>query len=129
MVTYVVWIFYMSEPKYINNANENKVQVYDYISVPGGRYDDQVLNGIVLQMDTSRMLVKLPHRYSVFRSEYRELPITSGFRIVGKGTFYHKVNNYVGFNIMFITQAIIMILIIVLSNTTYKLLFDVFDLD
>jgi hypothetical protein len=129
MIYYLGWVFYVSEPKYINNCYK-KIEVYDYVSVPRYSYGNsldngaEVENGIVLQVDSVNFLVKT-HRYS---DEFRQLSMkNSRYRIVGKGTIYHKVNQYVGFNIMLITQFIIGILIAVLAFTVSSILKELLE--
>lgn len=67
MVAYVSWVFYISEPKYINNLQDKKLEVYDYVSIGKYRidtYDQQEMqNGIVLQLDDkiALLLVKDYH--------------------------------------------------------------------
>lgn len=118
MVYYIGWVFYMSEPKYIDNCNK-KLEKYDYVSIPKYKYlssNQEVINGFILQVDEKKALIKCKK----YRDEFYELDLKeSEYRIIGKGTIYHKVNNYVGFNIMIITQlfigilcAIIMIILI-----------------
>lgn len=118
MVYYIGWVFYMSEPKYIDNCNK-KLEKYDYVSIPKYKYlssNQEVINGFILQVDEKKALIKCKK----YRDEFYELDLKeSVYRIVGKGTIYHKVNDYVGFNIMVITQlfigilcAIIMIILI-----------------
>lgn len=118
MVYYIGWVFYMSEPKYIDNCNK-KLEKYDYVSIPKYKYissNQEVINGFILQVDEKKALIKCKK----YRDEFYELDLKeSVYRIIGKGTIYHKVNDYVGFNIMVITQlfigilcAIIMIILI-----------------
>lgn len=118
MVYYIGWVFYMSEPKYIDNCNK-KLEKYDYVSIPKYKYlssNQEVINGFILQVDEKKALIKCKK----YRDEFYELDLKeSEYRIIGKGTIYHKVNDYVGFNIMVITQlfigilcAIIMIILI-----------------
>lgn len=128
MIYYIGWVFYMSEPKYIDNCSK-KMERYDYVSIPEYKYSfetkQEVINGIVLQVDENRALIKCKD----WRDEFYELDLkNSKYRIVGKGTIYHKVNDYVGFNIMLITQLFIGILctiiIITLVSTLREMLED-----
>jgi hypothetical protein len=112
MIVYVGWVFYLSEPKYVDNCYKVP-QRYDYVSLPKYSFRDrlEVENGIVLQVDSATILVKT-HKWS---DKFHSIPIHSNsYRVIGKGTIYHKVNDYVGFNIMMITQFIIGILIAIL---------------
>jgi len=119
MVTYIGWVFYISEPKYVNNCYKN-IEPYDYVSIRSG-YTNKVDVGIVLQIDTNTAIIKTDEHYS----DLYELNIKNhGYRIIGKGTIYHKINNYVGFNIMLITQIFIMILCVIIMKTLYSLLDD-----
>lgn len=123
MGLYLVFVFYLSEPKYVNNSYK-PLEKYDYVSIPKYQSDmgypyNEVMNGIVLQVDSTKALVKIK-RYSY--SEYYQLDLNRPmFRIIGRGTIYHKINDYVGFNIMLFSQifiGIFMIIIIVWISTT-----------
>lgn len=131
MVTYILWSFYISEPKYVNNANNHQIETYDWISIPEYQYsfedtsNQSVKNGIVLQTDGKKALVKVQSRYFGGSDEMKEVDITAHhYRIIGKGTIYHRVNNWVGFNIMFITQLMIGVVFAILVMTQSKLLTD-----
>ena len=128
MVYYIGWVFYISEPKYID-ACYKVPERYDYVSIPEYTYSfetkKKVIIGIVLQVDSSTALVKCKN----WSDEFYELNLkTSDYRIVGKGTIYHKINDYVGFNIMLITQIFIgiltTILIITISSSLREVLND-----
>lgn len=120
MIFYVGWVFYISEPKYIDNCYKTPER-YDYVSLPKYSFGSgvEVENGIVLQVDSTTMLVKT----SRYGGEFHSVPIYSNaYRVIGRGTIYHKVNDYVGFNIMLITQIVIGILVAVLMVTVTGLL-------
>ncbi len=124
MAYYIGWVFYQSEPKYID-ACYKIPETYDYVSLPEYKYSYQtsteVTNGIVLQVDSSSALVKCS-------DEFYELDLRkSQYRIIGKGTIYHKVNSYIGFNIMLISQVFIGILIAILTYTLVSILRDFLD--
>ena len=124
MIYYIGWVFYMSEPKYIDGCYK-KPERYDYVSIPEYRYSyetkQEVINGIVLQVDSTTALVKCKK----WLDEFYELDLKkSDYRIIGKGTIYHKVNDYVGFNIMLITQIFIGILTAILIITVTSILQD-----
>ena len=128
MIIYIGWVFYISEPKYIDGCYK-KPERYDYVSIPKYTFDgetkQEVVNGIVLQVDSTTALVKCKR----WGDEFYELDLKkSDYRIVGKGTIYHKINDYVGFNIMVITQLFIGILsgilIITLTSILGKTLND-----
>ena len=128
MIFYVGWVFYISEPEYIDNYHK-RPERYDYVSIPD-RYASfrndvgEVQNGIVLQSDANFFMVKVV-RFS--QNDFYQLNFeNSSYRVVGKGTIYHKVNNYVGFNIMIITQIVIGILAFILIITTVFLLKEIF---
>ncbi|MDU9705210.1 hypothetical protein, partial [Helicobacter pylori] len=54
MLFYIGWIFYMSEPKYIDNPQTNEVKRYDYVSIrPYENIENYLYTGIVLQIDTT----------------------------------------------------------------------------
>lgn len=127
MITYIGWVFYISEPKYIDNCYK-KVEKFDYVSIPKSQYWDlktgnvDVENGIVLQIDSTKAIVKLV-RWS---TEFIEMDLKQhNFRIIGKGTIYHKVNNYVGINVMSITQIFIGILSAILIIILVTILIDI----
>ena len=133
MSAYILWTFYISEPKYINNANNKKLEAYDYISVPDGfqySWDEssgnlEVQNGIILQVDDTKALAKLQGKYSMSSDEMKEIDIAKHqYRIIGKGTIYHKVNSWVGFNLMIITQILIGFLLGIIFVTQITLLKD-----
>lgn len=124
MAYYIGWVFYQSEPKYID-ACYKIPEKFDYVSLPEYKYDwktnTEVTNGIVLQVDSSRALVKCS-------DEFYELDLKkSQYRIIGKGTIYHKVNNYIGFNIMLISQVFIGIIIGILIYTLTSILKEILD--
>ena len=124
MVYYIGWVFYMSEPKYIDNCNK-KLEKYDYVSIPKYKYlssNQEVINGFILQVDEKKALIKCK-KYS---DEFYELDLKeSVYRIIGKGTIYHKVNDYVGFNIMVITQLFIGILCAIIMIILIKTLTEI----
>lgn len=127
MICYIGWVFYISEPQYIDNSNKS-LERYDYVSIPKYTFswssDQEVKNGIVIQVDNTSALVKTRE----YRDEYYELDLKkSKYRIIGKGTIYHKVNHYVGFNIMIITQFLIMIVLSVIGFTVITTLFKLFQ--
>lgn len=129
MIGYIGWSFYISEPKYENNANSRKLQAYDWVSLPGHSYswdknaNMTVENGLVLQIDSSKALVKIDSGHSW--EDMKELDIAAHqYRIIGRGTIYHKVNHWVGFNIMVISQFLIGALLVMIVVTQSKLLFE-----
>lgn len=131
MLSFIIFVFYSSEPKFIDNISPNqKIVAYDYISVPSslwhniGSEDNQyVNNGLVLQTDGVNALVKVNEGY---RDDMIQINNKAHeYRIVGKGTWYHKVNQYVGFNIMLITQIFIGFLLAVVAITQSKLLAEI----
>lgn len=125
MLFYIGWIFYMSEPKYIDNPQTNEVKRYDYVSIrPYENIENYLYTGIVLQIDTT----SFQNHYATVKCSdglYRDIYIngaTRQFKIIGTGTFYHKVNAFVGFNIMMITTLVIAILAIVILITLIGLI-------
>lgn len=130
MLGYIGWMFYESEPKYINNCYK-KLEKFDYVTITDegesiyGDVNPGVVTGIVLQLDSTTAVIKCSRHYS---TDYVELNLKAHrYRIIGQGTFYHKVNNYVGFNIFFITQIFIGILTAILMYTLTGLLKDLLD--
>ena len=140
MVTYIGWIFYMSEPKYIDNAKtdkQNEIERYDVVSTQNSY--GNVCIGLVMQIDSNynketRAIVKnfeyaysndkftTIHLKSYIDTAKKDECFIADYRIIGKGTFYHKVNSFVGFNIIMITTVIIMIIAIILLATLIGLL-------
>jgi hypothetical protein len=124
MVYYIGWTFYVSEPEYINNCNKAP-EPYDYVSIPYNEFsfsrDAEVINGIVLQVDENKFLVKCyDYRDSFYELDKKD----SKYRIIGKGTIYHKVNYYVGFNIMMLAQVVFTVLSALLIITLVTILLD-----
>lgn len=122
MVYYIGWVFYISEPTYIDRCYKVPER-YDLVSIPKYRYSSdkkqEVMTGIVMQVDSSTALIKCKE----WGDEFYELDFKkSEYRVIGKGTIYHKVNDYVGFNIMFVTQIFIAILSVILSVTLISIL-------
>jgi len=134
MITYIGWIFYMSEPHYIDNPQSNEVEKYDIVSIrPYGDIENSLDVGMVIQIDTT----SFNNHYAVvkstqWRDRYKDIQlntITPNFKIIGKGTFYHKVNYFIGFNIMMITTVLIMIIAGVLFATLIGLLREFLGFD
>lgn len=119
MITYILWVFYISEPKYINNLQDKKLEVYDYVSICErcNEYDyHQMKNGIVLQVDNEFALLMVKQ----YKDTYFQLNLKDkDYRVIGRGTIYHKVNQYVGFNIMLITQICISVLTAIFIIITF----------
>ncbi len=131
MIGYIAWVFYISEPKYVDNCYK-KLEKYDYVSIPSGAqysfekeagiFDTE--NGLVLQVDSNKAIIKLADS----RSKYMEVVSNKhGYRVIGKGTIYHKVNNLVGVDIMMISQVFIFVLLLILINSTFSLTKNFFD--
>jgi hypothetical protein len=116
MVSCVAWIFYKSEPQYIDNPTRvNHVEKYDIVSIrPYNNLENSLKIAMVVQIDT----VSFNNHYAVvkslrWRDDFSDININSKtpcHKIIGKGTFYHKVNYFIGFNIMLITTWVIIIL-------------------
>jgi hypothetical protein len=122
LIGLVAWMFYMSEPTYIDHPKlPSEIAKYDIITMrPYGSMESDLFIGMVIQVDTTSFT---NNHYAVVKStqwmkSYRDVKIdtiTPNYKIIGRGTFYHKANHFVGFNIMFITTlAIIIIAIVVL---------------
>lgn len=133
MLSFTIFVFYSSEPKFIDNISPNqKIEVYDYISLPDRLYENigsesnqYVNNGLVLQTDGISALVKVEESY---KSNMIQINVKDyQYRIVGKGTWYHKVNQYVGFNIMIITQFFIGFLLAIIGITQSRLLAEILN--
>ena len=130
MITYVGFVFYVSEPTY-SNIKDRAIKTFDFVAIPdkynlGDESAYEVQTGIVLQTDGETALVCVKSRYMGGSDDLYEIKLKDHgkYRIIGEGTFYHKVNYYVGFNIMIITQFIIGILLAILGITQAKLLSD-----
>ena len=135
MIAYIGWIFYMSEPHYIDNAKLNeqyKIERYDVVSTVNGY--NQLSIGLIIQIDSvdakeTRATVK-NFVHSGYGDDYTNIHLKKNsdttfitdYRIIGKGTFYHKVNSWIGFNIMMITTIVIMIIAMVVLVTLIGLL-------
>lgn len=131
MITYVLWTFYISEPEYINNSTGKKLEKYDLVSIADSylsfRLDDSenenVRTAIVLQTDETFALLKLTEN-TFMESKFKQVRIKSNtYRIIGRGTFYHKLNSHAGFNIMLISEVLIIIIMIILLITNIELLY------
>lgn len=130
MIGYVGFMFYESEPKYINNVYRLP-KIYDYVVVSGMGYNkDATMEGLVVQTDSIGFVMR-------FRAGMMNRDFSSGlypysfsspqYRIVGRGTFYHKVNAYVGFNIMFITTCIIIVFFLVVFYTEMNIVWQLLN--
>lgn len=129
-VSYLAWTWYISEPSYINSDSKREtLKPFDYVSVPKygiTNYDSiqnqDVENGIVLQTDGTRALVKLEPRFLGGGSDLTEINIKDGsWRRVGTGTIYHKVNQYIGFNLFLTSQVLTMALLAIYIYKLFQL--------
>lgn len=128
MLIYIGWSFYISEPKYVDGISSKKIETFDWIAIYEKEWswdnETNVVLGIVIQVDGDRALVKTDDN-SFPSGRMRDLQISvSKYRIVGRGTIYHKVNQYVGFNIMMISQVFIGILLLIILFTQVTILKD-----
>lgn len=138
MLCYIAWVFYISEPKWISNPNKSTkdVETYDIVSIRSSYgLDNELLVGIVIQVDTTTFkntnyaVVKIIGGY---HDEYRNIvtnTITPNYSIVGAGTIYHKINQFVGFNLMRITTIFIIIISSIIFITLLRILYLFFDCD
>jgi predicted RND superfamily exporter protein len=147
MVTYISWIFYMSEPKYIDNAKTNSqdnLQRYDIVSSKN-EYDNECL-GMIIQIDSNnyknetRAIVRnfeTPYRSDNFKTITMKkifkdsviIGFTQDYRIIGKGTFYHKINHFIGFNIMMFTTILIIIIALIIAVSLFGLIRQILGFD
>lgn len=106
MLGYIGYVFYLSEPNYIDNCRK-PIEKYDWVVIPAA-YEGNVKAGVVLQRDDLTFILKIRDTY---HTELYAINIEKGnYKIIGEGTIYHKINDYVGMNIMVITQIMIGIL-------------------
>jgi hypothetical protein len=130
MLYFIGWIFYISEPVYMNNSYK-KPEKYDMISMPEYSFiqsDKSVITGIVIQVDSAKILVKA--KSFLFNEKFYDLDINDkNYRVVGKGTIYHKVNDYVGFNIMLFAQVCIGVVFVILCSSFLGLLSNILKSD
>lgn len=147
MLLYIGWIFYISEPTYIDNAKagrQNEIEKYDVVSTKDS-YGNTNL-GLVVQIDsnynngtvTKAIVKNFEYVYhwdkltTINLKKYVDsVTNKSGFvildyRIVGRGTFYHIVNSFFSFNIMRVSTNIIAILAILILITLIDLIRDFF---
>ena len=130
MTCYILVCFYLSKPTYIDNCNR-LAEKYDYISVP--TYEDgfeqnlgRTMTGVVLQVDSSQALVKMED----LDKEIYELGLKHDFyRVVGKATIYHKINIHFGFNLIFITQILAGLILILSFIKIIFLIYGSFSLN
>jgi hypothetical protein len=111
LLTYVIGVFYLSQPKYIDNINR-PLERYDWVSIAKYSGTNEVKNGIIVQVNniSNTAVLKINDFGDDFYTIFLNKP---NYRIIGKGTIYHKVNDYVGFNIMILTQVFIGVLLTV----------------
>lgn len=116
LVGYVLFMFYKSQPEFINNYY-GRPSAGDYVNVYDSQHDGSFYSGMVVQTDSSSFtlnvstsMADINHDSGIYSIPYKGF---AAYKIIGKGTFYHRVNAYVGFNIMFITIVIIIILALV----------------
>ena len=134
IVSYILWMFYMSEPQYIDNPRKGtKIEKYDIVSIrPYNNTENSLKIGMVLQIDSTSFK---NNDYAVIKSlQYRDTfndilinTKTPAFKIIGTGTFYHKINYFIGFNLMLLTTFIVMIIGIIVFVTLIRLLLDFFS--
>lgn len=125
MIGYIIFMCYESEPKYENNIYRVP-QVGDYVDVflaGGYSADDNTYNGFVVRTDSNSFSVNFKTSFEDYRKSgiisfpKKFEPLVGNYKILGRGTFYHKANLYVGFNIMMITIWINIVLAIVILIT------------
>jgi hypothetical protein len=127
------YIFYLSEPRYVDDIayikKGQRLERYDYVSLPkyNGIFssDGNIENGLVLQVDSAYALVLMENDF-MRHDNYVQLKLKDHkYRLVGKGTIYHKVNHFIGFNIFMLTEIGLLILTVVLYVTTISTLISV----
>lgn len=133
LISYIAWIFYMSEPKYVDNPDQQDYpNKYDIVSMI--TYNNEVELAMVIQVDSNSFqnhyatVKSITNRWDKFY-RIQTGTVTPQFHIVGRGTFYHKVNHFVGFNIMFITTICIMIIAAVIFTVCIGIVRDLLGFD
>jgi hypothetical protein len=124
LTVFVGWIFYISEPDYIDDVEMirrgTRLEKYDFVSLPKYQFTNEVENAIIIQVDSSNALAMIDSSFP-HHDEYVQLKLKEHkYRLVGKGTLYHKVNHFVGFNIFFFTE----LALIILAGVYYVTLFS-----
>lgn len=130
MLIFVIFMLYKSEPKYVNNYQKIP-EVWDYVVMPG-LYEygkNETADGVVLQTDDSTFTFR--YKQGLTRSGlngglYNISKKDTRYKVIGRGTFYHKINSYVGFNIMLITTLIIIGFFITFFRMQFLMLWDEF---
>jgi hypothetical protein len=125
LLAFVITIFYLSEPTYIDGIDGKSLAKYDWIILPHCYGENRVDEGIVLQVDKTYAMIKVKGSFMEMTEFYNISIAQHEYRTVGKATIYHKINDYVGFNVMFITQAFIIILLIIVYINLFPGLYDI----
>lgn len=129
MMTYVLGVNWLSEPTYVQ-GDMPRPKPFDLVVLP--EYESitrtsnvEVEQGMVLQVSADRALVKIKSPYLGGSDSFKDVKISEGaYRVIGEGTIYHKVNHFIGFNLMFTSQLVMIGLIVLLFITQIKLLSD-----
>jgi hypothetical protein len=131
MLGYVIFMFYKSEPEYVNNSYGKPI-VGDYVNVyDNADFAHSFYCGMVVQTDSASFslnvrtsMTDVQHNSGIYSIPYKG---TVPYKIIGKGTFYHKVNAYLGFNIMFITICIIIVFFAVTFYTEINIIWQILN--
>lgn len=131
-VWYVGYVFNASEPTYIDNPDRTyEVHKDDYVVITF--VDGRCEHGLVIQVDTTSYIYSNAATVRLSDGEIHQLTIdkvrkSQAFRIIGKGTFYHRVNNMIGWNICMTTAilciGICILLLVFIFHIGYYLIFD-----
>jgi hypothetical protein len=127
MMWFVIFMFKKSEPNYVNNSNRRPM-VWDYVIVTGlDTYGEAHADGVVVQTDSTSFVFRYQKGIKMDgpTGGLWNIPYNAGnYKVIGTGTFYHKVNAYVGFNIMLITTLIIIVFFAVVFYTETSIIWS-----
>lgn len=106
---WVATVFYLSEPQF-KSESKNNLEPGDIVSCVN-KYSGESNMFVVLQLSDGKFFAK-SIKGGISLDKYIDKSIKDkNYRVIGRATIYHKVNMYVGFNIMIITQFIVGVLL------------------
>lgn len=129
LTTSLVFIFMNSEPTYTND-NAKKIEINDILAVQTDGYSKDIDLYIVLQVNhfepNATALLKELSSGPFPRDAYLTYTHKNLLHnVVGKGTFYHKINAFAGFNLMFVTQFLLSLWLVIVTFVILDTLSDV----